>query len=187
MSSSRTFDNQNRVKLDDCAITAREYQNSSVNDYALWNTYFMDCNPEGEAQLEDFSTKNVNLHFRNGVGFTNACYVDNDTDLRVNGVWTNEKAKTQLFTRFYQANPNLARGVPEPDVEMPLVQGEESATTSFRFNVVEKDYDRFVPLVPQMKAAVQDPDNIVLPFHQSGEDSREYMRTKQRELAALRR
>ncbi len=180
---SRTFDNQNRLGVDECATTAREYQNSSVNDYSLWNVFFMACDKEGETQLQDFSTKNNNLHYRNGVGFTNACYVDNDTDLRINRVMTNEKAKTQLFTRFYQANPNLGRGVPEPEIEMPLVQGEEAATNSFRSDVVEQDFDRFVPFVPCKRGSVQNPDNIVLPFHQSGEDSREYMRAKQREMS----
>lgn len=177
---TNVFDIQNRIGVDDGAVTAKEYQNASINDYSLWNTYYSKCDKEGETQVEDFAAKNINLHYRNGYGFTTPCHVDQDTDLRNNAVWTSEKPRTQLFTRFYQANPNMTRGVPQPQIEQPLVQGNAIKNNSYRNELEEVDYDRYVPLVPYMQAHVQNVDNIVLPFHQSGEDTREAMRSRQR-------
>jgi len=178
----RIFDNQNRVGIDDCSTTAKEYQNASINDYSLWNTYFMTCDEAGEKQVEDFATENINLHYRNGYGFTSACHIDSDTDLRNNAVWTSEKPRTQLFTRFYQANPDMTRGVPQPHIENPLIQGNNVKNNSYRNETEEIDFDRFVPFVPYMQENVQNVENIVLPFHQSGQDTRELMRSQQRSL-----
>lgn len=180
MNATRMFDIQNRVRIDDCAITAKEYQNASINDYSLWNTYFMACDESGEKQVEEFAAQNINLHYRNGVGMTTACHVDNDTDMRNNAVWTSEKPRTQLFTRFYQANPDMTRGIPQPHIENPLIQGNNIKNNSYRNEIEELDYDRFVPFVPYMKENVQNVENIVLPFHQTGEDTREIMRSRQR-------
>jgi hypothetical protein len=182
MASTRIFDNQNRVGIDDCSITAKEYQNASIEDYSLWNTYFMTCDEAGEKQVEDFATQNINLHYRNGYGFTSACHVDSDTDLRNNSVWTSEKPRTQLFTRFYQANPNMTRGIPQPHIENPLIQGNAIKNNSYRNETVEADFDRFVPFVPYLQENVQNVEHIVLPFHQTGEDTRESMRERQRSL-----
>jgi hypothetical protein len=180
MNAKRMFDIQNRVRIDDHAITAKEYQNASINDYSLWNTYFMACDESGEKQVEEFAAQNINLHYRNGVGMTTACHVDDDTDMRNNAVWTSEKPRTQLFTRFYQANPDMTRGIPQPHIENPLIQGNNIKNNSYRNEIEELDYDRFVPFVPYMKENVQNVENIVLPFHQTGEDTREIMRSRQR-------
>jgi hypothetical protein len=171
------FDNENRLGTDECARNAKDYQNSSINDYNLWNVYNMDCAPGREKELEDFATKNLNLHYRNGVGYTNSCYVDNDTEMRNNGLITNEKAKCQLFTRFYQANPDLSKGKSVPNVESRLIYSED--TTQYRqcHRLGERDFERFVPLIPCIEDKIQDPDHIVLPFNQGGENSREMMRS----------
>ena len=100
--------------------------------------------------------------------------------MRNNAVWTSEKPRTQLFTRFYQANPDMTRGIPQPHIENPLIQGNNIKNNSYRNEIEELDYDRFVPFVPYMKENVQNVENIVLPFHQTGEDTREIMRSRQR-------
>lgn len=179
---SKRFDHFSRLGADDCAVTAKEYHNTSINDYMLWNTYFMACDKDGEQTLKDFALENINLHYRDGYGFTSACYVDTDTDMRNNAVWTSEKPKTQMFTRFYQANPNMTRGVPQPQIETKLIQGDTVRANSYRNEPMERDFDRYIPLVPYLQENIQNPDNIVLPFHQGGENSRNFMREKQREL-----
>ncbi len=170
------FENENRLGTDECAMNAKDYQNSSINDYSLWNVYNMNCAPQREKELEDFSIKHPNLHYKNGYGYTNGCYVDNDTELRHNALITNEKSKTQLFTRFYQANPDLSKGTSVPNVESRLISGDD--TTQYRQcdRLGERDFDRFTPLIPCLEN-IQDPENVVLPFHQGGENSREMMRS----------
>lgn len=174
------FENEHRVGADECAINARDYQDMSIADYSTWNTYMMQCNKEGEQKLEDFSSKHNNLHYRNGYGFTTACVVDNDTDLRLNGKITHEKPKTQLFSRSFVAVPDLARGVVVPNLLSRLVSGGEDTTQVRECNrLTELDWQRFTPLIPCLKDNVQNVKHVVLPFPQNGENSRILMKNSQ--------
>lgn len=171
------FEQENRLGVDDCAQNAKEYQNTSINDYYLWNTYHMKCDSSKEDELDRFAANNNNLHFRNGYGYTTACHVDGDSELRVNGKITHEKAKTQLFTRFYQANPDLSKGVGVPNLESRLVQGDNTSQYKVCGNkLAEEDFQRFTPLLPCLKDTIQNPNHIVLPFKRGGDNSRTLMR-----------
>jgi hypothetical protein len=169
------FDNQNGLGNDKCAIKARNFQNSSIMDYQLWNTY--DCHKDEE--VDDFGAKSINLHFKNGYGFTSPCLVDTDTKLRIDAMWTSEKAKSQMFTRFYKANPDLSRGTLKPVVESRLVQGENSSRGKVCFRHAEIDFDRNLPLLPCLETDIQNPDHLIMPFSRGGEDSRQIMRSRQ--------
>jgi hypothetical protein len=172
------FINQNKLGLDECAKSAKNVTNKSIEHYNLWNNY--SCIKTDATKIDNFAAKNVNLHFRNGYGFTSACDVDTDTELRLNGLWTSEKAKTQLFTRFYTGNPDLSKGTANPVVESPLVQGDNTYRLKVCANrLSENDFDRFVPLVPCLESEIQNPDHIVLPFPHNGIDSRQVMRNLQ--------
>lgn len=168
---SKYFDNVSRSVDDECAINARDYQNVSMNEYNLWNTYKMKCDPESQKKLEDFSINNPNLHYRNGYGFTTACYVDNDTELRVNGKITNEKAKTQLFHRFYQGPANLSKGLVVPHLESRLTQGEDTSQLRECHKVSEQDFNRFVPMLPCVEE-VQKVKHVVPEWTRGGDNSR---------------
>jgi len=169
-----TFLKQNKLGLDKCAITAKQQQNDAITKYSLWNTAKCD-----DKELEDLTTNNLNLRYKNGYGYTNGCMVDTDTELRINGKWTSEKAKTQLFSRFYTASPNLAKGAPIPAVEAKLVQGDDTHRLTQCKRLTEKDFDRFVPMIPCLGDNIQKAENIVMPFHQNGTNSRQYMRDRQ--------
>ncbi len=172
----RTFENQSRLGTDECAINAKDYQNISMNDYYLWNTYNNKCNAQEEQKIEDFAANNNNLHYRNGYGFTTSCHVDKDTELRLNAKITNEKAKTQLFHRFYQANPDLSRGVSLPNLESRLLQGDDTTQLRQCDKLPEKDFSRFVPLLPCLQDSVQNVKHIVEPWTHGGDNSRILMR-----------
>jgi hypothetical protein len=172
----KVFDTQNRLGTDACAIDARNYQNSSINDYQLWNTYMMDCNDGEEKRLRQFMIDNPNLHYRDGYGYTTSCYVDNDSEVRNNAKITNEKAKCQLFTRFYQANPDLSKGRVVPNLESRLKYADDTTQIRQCQRLTETNFNRFTPLVPCLAQTVQDPKHIVLPFNQGGESSRLIMR-----------
>lgn len=176
----KAFDIQSqRLNEDECAINAKDYQNNSINDYHLWNTYTHKCDTNTEKNLQEFAVNHLNVHYRNGYGFTNSCHVNNDSELRYNGLLTNEKAKTQLFTRFYQANPNLGKGTSIPTLESRLVQGTDtSQLRQCSSKLAEEDFQRFTPLLPCLKEKVQDPNHIILPFTQGGDNSRIIMRNK---------
>jgi hypothetical protein len=170
------FESEHRVGADDCAMDAKTYQNASISDYSLWNNYNNNCNTEAEAKFNDFVLDNPNLRFKNGFGVTDRCHVDNDTEMRNNAKLTNDRAKVQLFTRFYQANPNLGKGVVIPTVESKLVQGDDTTQYKQCIRTTERDFDRFTPMIPCLAGSIQDPEHIVFPSIPCGESSRRMMR-----------
>jgi hypothetical protein len=172
----KPFENSHRLGGDDCAQTAKDYQNTSINDYYLWNTYESKCDDSAEKKMEEFVTKNHNLWYRNGYGVANSCHIEDDSKARLDAKVTHEKAKIQLFTRFYQANPDLSRGTSAPSLESRLVQGDDTTQIRQCNRLVERDYERFVPLLPCLKDNVQNEKHIVFPDNQAGANSRVLMR-----------
>lgn len=176
MDKKNLFDNFTKTADDSCAINAKDYQNASLNDYRLWNVYFHACDPEGEKKLNDFASHNINLHWRNGVGYTNSCYVNNDTEVRLNAKQTSEKARNQLFHRFYQSNPYLGKGKTIPNVESRLLHSEDTSQLRLCNRLTEKDFDRFTPLVKCIGDTVQNPATVIYPWTNGGDNSRLIMR-----------
>lgn len=170
------FESEHRLGADDCAVDAKTYQNASISEYNLWNNFNNTCNAESDAKFASFVLDHPNLRFKNGYGFTDRCNVDNDTEMRNNGKITNERARVQLFTRFYQANPDLSRGLVVPNLESKLVQGDDTTQYKQCIRTTERDFDRFMPLLPCLKETIQDPDHIVFPNIPCGESSRRMMR-----------
>jgi hypothetical protein len=173
------FEGRTQLYDDECAINAREYQNMSIHEYRLWNDYNYACNSEGEKKLQQFSTTHPNLHYRNGVGMTTSCHVEKDSDLRLNAKITSEKARNQLFHRFYQNNPYLGKGKTVPNVESRLMQSEDTSKLKVCDRIAEKDFDRFIPLVQCVKDTVQNADTVVYPWTNGGDNSRLLMRDAQ--------
>jgi hypothetical protein len=171
------FENENRLGTDTCAINAKDYQNISMEDYSLWNNYNTKCSAAEQRRLEEFAANNNNLTFRKGYGYADNCVVDDDSELRLDGKLTKEKAKTQLFLRFYQSGPNLGKGHTIADVESRLIYAED--TTQRRecsWKIAEKDYDRFTPLLPCLEKNIQNPKHVIFPGHLGGDNSRILMR-----------
>lgn len=173
----KLFENEHRSGADDCAINAKDYQNSSISDYNMWNTYHnFPCDHSGDSEREEFATTNLNLRYRNGYGFTSGCYVDDDTEVRLNGKLTHERPKTQMFPRSFVAVPDLSKGIVLPGLESPLIQGEDTSQLRECHRLAETNFDRFVPLVPCLADKVQNVKYIVEPWTHGGESSRLMMR-----------
>jgi hypothetical protein len=174
---AQSFYNQNKPGLDKCAKNAKNHVNESIKDYNLWNSY--SCEKQKEEALSEFAMKNLNLRYKKGYGVAPSCHVDTDTELRLNAKWTSERAKTQLFSRFYTGNPDMSRGKGSPEVESKLVQGDDTYRLKMCQRLSEKEFDRFTPMLPCLKDSIQKVEHIVMPFHQGGENSREFMRSLQ--------
>jgi hypothetical protein len=190
------FLNQNTLGRDACATAARNHTNTSILEYQTWNSWTNACGDAGgaagvsvgdpcssaslerEKQVMEFGLRNHNLRYKNGVGLS-PCHIDVDNDLRLNQLWNKEKAKSQMFTRFYTAHPNLARGKLEPEVEDKLLQGDDTGRLKPCLRLDESAYDRFIPLLPCLQQQLNDPDTKVQPFNPVGEDSRQMMRDMQ--------
>jgi hypothetical protein len=176
------FNQQDGFANDQCVTTARNRTNESLMRYRMWRD---DGGGSCEASLardqraNEFGLKHLSMRVRNNGG-GNACLVDAETDLRLNALWNREKAKTQLFNRFYTAAPNLSKGRQNIEAEDRLVHGE---STAFGKQCAKggagKELDRFIPLLPCLRQQLNDPNTKVPPFNPIGEDSREMMRNIQ--------
>lgn len=172
----RSYHQENRLTNDNCAQLTRELQNSSVNDRQLYNYFYThDCKCE---VFDDFLFDN-NMVVKDGYGFTTGCTVDTDSDLRLKGVWTNEREKNQLNARWNQGVPNVGKGGLIPNIESRIRNGDDTSDIRNCDKIVEHDFDRFTPLVGCMAKSVQNPDNIVEPWTRGGQHTRNEVRSNE--------
>ncbi len=180
MTAAATFNYASHHMLsDECAIRARDLQNDSINDYRLFNPFSRaaeDCEKKSEATRE-FLINNRTV-IRDGYGLTDSCVVDIDSKMRNGGEWTNDREKTQLYPRMYQAIPNLGRGPFIADEESKLIQSSDTGEKKSCDILSEVQINRFIPLIPSLAATVQNPDNIVPQWVRGGEPSRDSIRHK---------
>ena len=170
----KVYNYENRLSVDNCAQLTRELQNSSVNDRMLYNNYFTnDCKCE---ILNDYLFEN-NLVVKDGYGFTTGCTVDLDSELRVNSLLTHDKEKIQLCSRWHTGVPNLQNGGLIPNVESRLRNGDDTSDIRSCDKIVEREYDRFVPLVGCLAGTIQNPKYVVEPWTRGGAQTRNDVRS----------
>ena len=177
---SRKFELEHRIGADECAQSARELQNRSIDDYYLFNAYSTnsaDCKAE-EEKVRAFMSAN-HISYRDGYGFANQCHVDDDSKIRMGQEMTHDRSRTQLFTRTFQAVPNFARGGLIPNVESRLVQGDQVSDKRACDVLAEVNYNRNVPLLECLKGNVQNPDHIVPMWTWGGDPTRDTVRQAQ--------
>lgn len=165
------FLEQNRLSTDTCAMMSKELQNQAMNMYTMYGT--MECD---NTQILEFTARNPNLHYRDGVGNANACVIDEDSELRLNSRLTNLREKDQLCTRWYQAGPNIGKGGLIANVESRLILSDDTSQTYCQDVLAERNFDRFVPMLGCLKTAVQNPDNVIAPFQRAGEMTRDFVK-----------
>lgn len=165
----RVYNHENRLTIDDCAQLGKELQNSSVNNYQLYNHYYTnDCKCD---VLDDFLFDN-NMVVKDGYGFTSGCVVDVDSELRLNGQVTHDREKIALCSRWHQGVPNLNKGGLVPNIETRLKNSDDTSDIRDCDRIVERDYNRFVPLVGCLAQGVQNPRHIIEPWTRGGASTR---------------
>jgi hypothetical protein len=171
----RVFELENKLNSDNCAMVNREFVNKSMNDYNLYNMYFMsDCKVDNE-KMKSFVYENPNLRFKDGYGFTNSCVVDMDSALRNDAQMTQDRTKVQLCPRWNKAVPNLGKGGLIPNVESHLKNAEDTSVLRVCNRVAEKDFDRFIPLTGCLAPTIQNEKHIIMPFTRGGDITRNYI------------
>ena len=167
----RFYNDENRLSIDSCAQLARELQNTSINNRYLDNFYFTkDC------KCQDVLYEN-NMVIKDGYGVSSGCVIDNDSELRLKGKWTNEREKVQLCTRWNQGVPNLNKGGLVPNLESIMQNGDDTSDIRNCDKITERDFDRFIPLVGCLASTVQNPKNIVEPWIRGGVHTRNEQRS----------
>jgi hypothetical protein len=112
---------------------------------------------------------------KDGVGFTNACRIDDDTEARINVEMTNDRGKQQLFTRLFTGSPNINKGGFEPELDAQMTQGSFSIKKENCDILSEKSFDRFEPMREGMLKNIQSANNIVPEWKWGGEGTRDVM------------
>lgn len=170
------FNKENRVQTDECAIDSINDQNKRLEDYMLFNSYrgnLLECNDEVK-KIKEFMTEN-NMTIRDGYGFTNACQVDNDSSMRIDSNKIN-RDKNQIFTRTFQAVPDLSKGDINVDNESRIQQGE---MTFDDFQCQGKPFDVFTPMLPCLQNSIQDPEHLIETWTRGGETTRDTIKQKE--------
>lgn len=175
----RNFDNFARLVDDECALVTREYQNRSIGDYMLYNSYVTSQCKKDKKEFDNFVSQNPNLRFKDGFGFLNGCVVDVDSELRNGAKFTNEREKSQLCTRWNQAVPSYNKGGLIVNVDTRMKFAEDTSAIRDCDRITEKDFNRFIPLTPCLAKTIQDPEHIVPRFSWPGAATRNYVQDNQ--------
>jgi hypothetical protein len=177
--NKRQFEWEHRIGADECARTTKDFQNQSVENYALFPmfpTQGSDCSANKD--ITQFSSDNF-MRFRDGYGPLNSCTVDKDSELRNGGLLTNDKFKRQLNSRVFQAVPDLSHGGFNPNIESRLTQGEKCSEHRSCNALSEVSINRFMPLVPCLRDTVQNHKHIVPTWTWGGEPTRDTVRQEE--------
>lgn len=168
------FENENRVGSDGCARKAEDMQNSKIQDYMLFNHQLVNTEKcKNESEVKDFMVENY-MRIKDGYGQANSCFIDKDSTVRyVDNV--DKKQNTQLFSRIFQAVPDLRKGDVNTEMEDVVVQGE---TTYNDFECHGKSLDVFTPMLGCLQESIQNPNNIITPWTWGGEPTRDTLNQK---------
>jgi hypothetical protein len=169
----RSFDFMGRLADDDCALITKELQNQSIGDYNLYNSYMTANCETDKTHLDTFVAQNPNLRYKDGFGFLNGCVVDADSKLRNGALFTNDREKSQLCTRWHKAVPALSKGGLTVNVDSRLKFAEDTSAIRECDRLSERNFNRFVPMTPCLASSIQDPENIVPQWQWGGESTRQ--------------
>ena len=176
----KLFDKEHRVGADTCAVQSETQQNDKISNYMLFNTYMgtTECDDTTKlaadmTKLREFATEN-NLRIRDGYGVINPCNIDTDYSLRFND--TRERARNQMFTRTFQAVPNLSKGNVNVLNESKIQQGNDTWNLH---DCEEQQFNVFTPMIPCLANSIQDPKNIIEAWTRGGEVTRDSVKQQE--------
>lgn len=168
------FDSQNKLREDGCYRATRDRENERISAYYMTGKAYGAPAP-GSCSRDRPELDHRNLFARRGgYGVADSCVIDADSTLRNNAAaLTNPRETHQLFQRLVQAGPDLNSGIPRPDVESRLLQGELDVSRACTGGVA---WDRpFINMLPCV-ASVQDAAHIVPEWTWGGDPTRDYVR-----------
>ena len=180
------FIHWSRLGADECEKNAKDAQNLEVQSYMLMPEASQKaaCKPSAPVRIPDEVYNYPNIHTRIGYGSVDSCAIDKNNELFYNKErLTHSRCRQQLFTRVFQAVPNLVPGEPDMVQESEVTQGLSSTMLECNGLVAkkelsEKQHDVFIPLLDCYKNTVQNPVHIVEPWKRGGEITRDYVKNE---------
>jgi hypothetical protein len=148
-----TFNWENRLTSDECALKAKQQSNKEFEDYNLFNFY---NGGRCSEKLRDFACEYPNLWYREGFGIADSCVIDESTKSQ-RSTLTHGREKRQANIRTFHAVPDLSHGCLLPITESRLVQGTCSTHNIQKCDILsERDFNRFVPFSDCVKSYLDD-------------------------------
>ena len=175
--SEDIFDGQNQLRADGCFIAAKDRENERIVQYVLQPGAYgaPDVNAcPVRTPRPDLDHRNLRIKQR-GYGVADGCVINADSAIRNNlSAMTNPNEKHQLFARQFQAAPDLNSGIPRPDIESRLLQGELDVSRACTGGVT---WDRpFIDMLPCVAAAQTAEHTVTSGWTWGGEPPRDYVR-----------
>lgn len=170
------YDSESKLRSDSCYQSSRDLENSRIHSYFMqpgaYGAPDLQSCPIASARRPDLAHRN--LQMKDGYGIADGCTIDADSRFRNSAAaMTNPREKHQLFQRLFQATPDLNSGLPRPDVESRLLQGDMDVSRRCTGGV---EWDRpFFDMLPCV-AATQTAEHIVPEWTWGGEPTRDYVR-----------
>lgn len=183
MNNQSVFMNSRRLCSDDCAKESKDLQNEGIEKWQLYQHLPIECDGVN-ARFPTFAYDHVNLRGRTGYGQAEGCIVDNFSALRNDPAQlTRDRCRVQLFSRIFQGCPNLKPGIPNPEQEMPLIQGTGSSTLEgvaypCKKAIMELTTNPFMPMLECVQE-VQKSEHVVEPWIRGGDDTRSFVKRQE--------
>jgi hypothetical protein len=173
------FEKKTRLSEEECDINSREMNNNEMFNYRTFNNIQTNKNNAKDCldnynKISEFSFENF-MNIKDGHGFTNACLVDNDSEIRNNFKVTSERAKQQLFSRTFVGGPNLNKGGFEAEMDAKLTQGFTNSKKHNCTILAEASYERFEPMNNCMLSNLQSTKTIIPAWKWGGEGTRDVL------------
>ena len=175
----RLLDQEHRIGGDSCAMTARDEQNEAFNAYSGFHTFKAVEDDASDVMRSKISAEN-GLRYNNGYGVASSGVIDDDSRIRYDSKWTNDRTRQQLNKRVFTGVPNLSRGGLIANLESQLRIGDDTQTPASCDTLAEVSlFDHHItPLTPCLKKNVQNPTHIIPEWQWGGEPTRDYVRQK---------
>lgn len=136
------FDSGNRLRMDSCAVQARNAENESVSAHCLTNYHQPVCS-RGKEAVHDFMIENPNLRITDGYG-VNGCIIDRESAI-LQSKLVQPRQRKQLTVREFLAVPDLSRGGCAPGLESQLQQGSDTTVHKVCDKFSSSDFARLMP------------------------------------------
>ena len=158
MSSNRVFDGSENLRDDECWVLAENVQNNRMFKYSVANDYDLFCKTDVRQQAQQLSLDNMR-YIKEGYGEPAACVMDQSNQLELGGL-IRCRGRIELLPRMFLDVPNLARGVPMPEIESRLQMGDYTFERRMCSSNTECTADRFEPLLACIQKTIANPVNL---------------------------
>ena len=167
---NRNVNLDNRMGLDDCALSANERQNKRIDDYQLYNPR-ADCTDTSFMKVANCNNMVVN----NGYGFSDSCNIDTDSRLRNGSDLTQKNTLNQQFRKCGANDCEDDKNSTENRMRRGNDFGLKRCDTVSEVSTLDL---HLTPMISCLKKNIQNPVHIVPVWQWGGDATRDSLAQK---------